>query len=297
MQERQSVVDPIDDIIGKLESEDYIADSNIATTLYMAQILERPILIEGKAGVGKTEIANVMSRILDTKLIRLQCYDGLDVNTILYEWNYPKQLLRIKLGENSDQGLYEREQEIFSEAFLLKRPLLEALTQSNKAPVLLIDEVDRADEEFEAYLLETLSEFQITIPEIGTISAIHKPLVILTSNRTRELSDALRRRCLYLWIDYPDYEKELRIIRSKVEGVDYDFASQISYFIQKVREMDLEKTPGISETLDWASAMILLQFNSLDYNVVEKTLGVFIKDADDIQKFRTEGIKAILSDI
>jgi len=297
LQERQSVVDPIDDIIGKLESEDYIADSNIATTLYMAQILERPILIEGKAGVGKTEIANVMSRILDTKLIRLQCYDGLDVNTILYEWNYPKQLLRIKLGENSDQGLYEREQEIFSEAFLLKRPLLEALTQSNKAPVLLIDEVDRADEEFEAYLLETLSEFQITIPEIGTISAIHKPLVILTSNRTRELSDALRRRCLYLWIDYPDYEKELRIIRSKVEGVDYDFASQISYFIQKVREMDLEKTPGISETLDWASAMILLQFNSLDYNVVEKTLGVFIKDADDIQKFRTEGIKAILSDI
>ncbi len=297
MQERQSAVDPIDDIIGKLESAGYIADPGIATTLYMAQILERPVLIEGKAGVGKTEIANVMSRVLGTKLIRLQCYDGLDVNTILYEWNYPKQLLRIKLGENSDQSLYEREQEIFSEAFLLKRPLLEALTQNNKAPVLLIDEVDRADEEFEAYLLETLSEFQITIPEIGTISAIHKPLVILTSNRTRELSDALRRRCLYLWIDYPDYEKELRIIRSKISGINYDFASQISHFIQKVREMDLEKMPGISETLDWANAMILLQFNSLDYNVVEKTLGAFIKDADDIHKFRTEGIKTILSNM
>lgn len=297
MQERQSAVDPIDEIIEKLESAGYIADPGIATTLYMAQILERPVLIEGKAGVGKTEIANVMSRVLGTKLIRLQCYDGLDVNTILYEWNYPKQLLRIKLGENNDQSLYEREQEIFSEAFLLKRPLLEALTQNNKAPVLLIDEVDRADEEFEAYLLETLSEFQITIPEIGTISAIHKPLVILTSNRTRELSDALRRRCLYLWIDYPDYEKELRIIRSKISGINYDFASQISHFIQKVREMDLEKMPGISETLDWANAMILLQFNSLDYNVVEKTLGTFIKDADDIHKFRTEGIKTILSNM
>ena len=204
--------DPIVNIIDQLAGVDYIADPAIATSIYMAQSLGRPLLIEGRAGVGKTEIANVMAQLMDTKLIRLQCYEGLDVTTALYEWNYPKQLLWIKLDEQSGRSTEEREQQIFSEPFLLERPLLAALTQKDKAPVLLIDEVDRADEEFEAFLLETLSEFQVTIPEIGTIKAEHRPLVILTSNRTRDLSDALRRRCLYLWIDYPDLEKELQSV-------------------------------------------------------------------------------------
>ena len=212
--------DPIREIVSELESRDYIADPAIATSIFMAQALERPLLIEGRAGVGKTEIANVMAQLLDTSLIRLQCYEGLDVTTALYEWNYAKQLLWIRLDEGSGRSTDERERQIFSRDFLLERPLLAALTQPDKPPVLLIDEIDRADEEFEAFLLEVLSEFQVTIPEIGTIRASHKPLVILTSNRTRDLSDALRRRCLYLWIDYPDLEKELRIVRRKVEGID-----------------------------------------------------------------------------
>ena len=254
--------DPIVNIIDQLAGVDYIADPAIATSIYMAQSLGRPLLIEGRAGVGKTEIANVMAQLMDTKLIRLQCYEGLDVTTALYEWNYPKQLLWIKLDEQSGRSTEEREQQIFSEPFLLERPLLAALTQKDKAPVLLIDEVDRADEEFEAFLLETLSEFQVTIPEIGTIKAEHRPLVILTSNRTRDLSDALRRRCLYLWIDYPDLEKELRIVRNKVKGIDEDLARQVCEFVRGAREFGLEKVPGISETLDWANAMILLNYDN-----------------------------------
>jgi MoxR-like ATPase len=289
--------DPIREILDRLASESYIADAAIATSIYMAQALERPLLVEGRAGVGKTEIANVMARLLDAKLIRLQCYEGLDVTTALYEWNYPKQLLWIKLNEQSGRTSEEREQEIFSEPFLLKRPLLDALTQPDKAPVLLIDEVDRADEEFEAFLLEVLSDFQVTIPEIGTIKAKHRPLVILTSNRTRDLSDALRRRCLYLWIDYPDLEKELRIVRAKVPGIEEKLARQVCRFVESAREMGLEKVPGISETLDWARAMVVLHLDHLDREAVERTLGALIKDADDLETFRQKAIVEILSKI
>ena len=289
--------DPIVNIIDQLAGVDYIADPAIATSIYMAQSLGRPLLIEGRAGVGKTEIANVMAQLMDTKLIRLQCYEGLDVTTALYEWNYPKQLLWIKLDEQSGRSTEEREQQIFSEPFLLERPLLAALTQKAKAPVLLIDEVDRADEEFEAFLLETLSEFQVTIPEIGTIKAEHRPLVILTSNRTRDLSDALRRRCLYLWIDYPDLEKELRIVRNKVKGIDEDLARQVCEFVRGAREFGLEKVPGISETLDWANAMILLNYDNLEPDIIAQTLGALVKDADDLERFRTEAIEHIMQSV
>ena len=289
--------DPIVNIIDQLAGVDYIADPAIATSIYMAQSLGRPLLIEGRAGVGKTEIANVMAQLMDTKLIRLQCYEGLDVTTALYEWNYPKQLLWIKLDEQSGRSTEEREQQIFSEPFLLERPLLAALTQKDKAPVLLIDEVDRADEEFEAFLLETLSEFQVTIPEIGTIKAEHRPLVILTSNRTRDLSDALRRRCLYLWIDYPDLEKELRIVRNKVKGIDEDLARQVCEFVRGAREFGLEKVPGISETLDWANAMILLNYDNLEPDIIALTLGALVKDADDLERFRTEAIEHIMQSV
>lgn len=291
------IQDSVEDLLGLLESEDYVADPAIATSIFIAQKLERPLLVEGRTGVGKTEIANVMARLLDTNLIRLQCYEGLDVTTALYEWNYPKQLLHIKLHEQSGRSLTEREQEIFSESFLLRRPLLAALTQTDKAPVLLIDEIDRADEEFEAFLLEVLSDFQVTIPEIGTIAATNRPLVILTSNRSRDLSDALRRRCLYLWIDYPDLEKELRIVRSKVPGMAKELATQVCRFVEAAREIGLDKVPGISETLDWARAMLVLHLDHLDRRTVEQTLGALIKDADDLERFRREGIDVILSKI
>ena len=289
--------DPISELLDRLESENYIADASIATSIYLAQALERPLLVEGRAGVGKTEIANVMAKLLGTNLIRLQCYEGLDVTTALYEWNYPKQLLWIKLDEQSGRTTEEREQEIFSEPFLLQRPLLAALTQTEKAPVLLIDEVDRADEEFEAFLLEVLADFQVTIPEIGTVKAAKRPLVILTSNRSRDLSDALRRRCLYLWIEYPDLDKELRIVRSRVPGIEHALARQVCRFVETTREIGLEKVPGISETLDWARAMLILHLDHLDRTAVEQTLGALIKDADDLETFRREGIEAILSTI
>lgn len=289
--------DPIKDILDRLAAEGYIADPAIATSIYMAQMLERPLLVEGRPGVGKTEIANVMARLLDTRLIRLQCYEGLDVTTALYEWNYPKQMLWIKLDEESGRTTKEREQQIFSQEFLLERPLLAALTEKEKAPVLLIDEVDRADEEFEAFLLEVLSDFQVTVPEIGTIKAKHKPLVILTSNRTRDLSDALRRRCLYLWIDFPDLDKELRIVRSKVQGIEEKLARQVVRFVDNSRHVGLDKVPGISETLDWAKAMVVLHMDHLDHDSVERTLGALVKDADDMEKFRRDTIDEILSKI
>ena len=288
-------LDPIRDIVRELESRDYIADPAIATSIYMAQALGRPLLIEGRAGVGKTEIANVMSQLMDTRLIRLQCYEGLDVTTALYEWNYSKQLLWIRLDEGSGRSAEQREEQIFSRDFLLERPLLSALTQPDKSPVLLIDEVDRADEEFEAFLLEVLSEFQVTIPEIGTITAKHRPLVILTSNRTRDLSDALRRRCLYLWIDYPDLEKELRIVRRKVDGISEKLARQVCQFVENARESGLDKVPGISETLDWAKAMVILHYDHLDQDAVRQTLGALVKDADDLDRFRAEAIDKIMA--
>ena len=287
----------IQDIQARLEGESYIADPAIATSVYMAMALGRPLLIEGRAGVGKTEVANVMARVLDTNLIRLQCYEGLDVPTALYEWNYPKQLLWIKLDENSSRSAQEREREIFSEDFLLERPLLAALTQKERAPVLLIDEVDRADEEFEALLLEVLSEFQVTIPEIGTIKAQRIPVVILTSNRSRDLSDALRRRCLYLWIDYPSFEKELRIVLSKVPDISENLARQVCRFLQETRTAGLEKVPGISETLDWARAMVLLNHDHLDRETVEQTLGCLVKDAEDLERFRSGVMAELLAKV
>jgi MoxR-like ATPase len=251
----------------------------------LAKTLQKPLLVEGPAGVGKTEIAKVMAKALDTDLIRLQCYEGLDANMALYEWNYQRQLLHIKLEEGSDKSLAERESTIFSEDFLLKRPLLQAITH-HKPPVLLIDELDRSDEEFESFLLEILSEWQITIPEIGSIRAKEKPYVILTSNRTRELSDAVRRRCFYLWMDYPDYEKELAIVRSKVPGIDLRLAKQICIFMELIRKQKLEKVPGVAETLDWARSLVMLHQDHLDPEMVKATLGIVFKDRVDIEHIK-----------
>ncbi len=287
--------DPVGDIIRRLESADYMADPAIGTSLHLAQRLERPLLIEGRAGVGKTEIAKVMAGLLGTRLIRLQCHEGLDVSTALYEWNYPRQLLRIRLEEGSGMSVAERERGIFTREFLLERPLLAALTEPDRAPVLLIDEIDRADEEFEAFLLEVLSDYQATIPELGTISAVHPPLAILTSNRTRELSDALRRRCLYLWMDYPDLERELRIVRAKVPGVGERLAAQVVRFVADARGLDLEKAPGVSETLDWARAMVVMGCDRVDAESVGSTVGALIKDADDLSDLRSGALADLLA--
>jgi MoxR-like ATPase len=275
-------------IQGLLEQEAYVADRAIATALHLSIALQKPLLIEGHAGVGKTEIAKVLARVLDTELIRLQCYEGLDATDALYEWNYPKQLLRIRLEEGGERSVEDREDTIFSEAFLLKRPLLRAITHEGNPPVLLVDEVDRADEEFEAFLLEVLSDFQVTIPEIGTIPATRPPHVVLTSNRTRDLSDALRRRCLYLWIDYPSFEKELRIVRGKVDGISERLSDEVTRFLQGLRRLSLAKMPGISETLDWARALVALHADHLDETVVHETLGCILKDQRDIRKLEGE---------
>ena len=264
-----------------LEKQNYIADSAIVMSVYLAKKLQKPLLVEGPAGVGKTEIAKVMAQALNTDLIRLQCYEGLDANMALYEWNYQRQLLHIKLEEGGSKSLEERENSIFSESFLLKRPLLQAITHS-KPPVLLIDELDRSDEEFESFLLEILSEWQITIPEIGSIKAKNRPYVILTSNRTREISDAVRRRCFYLWLDYPEFEKELAIVKNKVPGCDLRLAKQICIFMGLVRTQKLEKIPGIAETLDWARSLVTLHQKYLDPKMVEATLGIVFKDKIDV---------------
>ena len=271
-----------------LERESYVTDRAVATALFLAGSLERPLLVEGPPGVGKTEIAKVLARTRAADLIRLQCYEGLDASTALYEWNYPKQLLRIKLQEQDDAPLAQREAAIFSEPFLLKRPLLQAITHTGIAPVLLIDEVDRSDEEFEAFLLELLSDFQVTIPEIGTIRATTRPSVVLTSNRTRELSEALRRRCLYLWIDYPTLEKELRIVRLKVPRANALLSAQVAAFMQSLRRIDLTRSPGVAETLDWAAALVALDAESLEESLVRETLGCIVKDRDDGDRVRRE---------
>jgi MoxR-like ATPase len=270
-----------------MEREAYVTDRATATAAYLAMTLHKPLLIEGHPGVGKTEIAKVLARALDAELIRLQCYEGLDVNTSLYEWNYAKQLLHIKLQEGTAASTREREAEIFSREFLLERPLLRAITQPEASPVLLVDEVDRSDEEFEAFLLEVLSDHQVTIPEIGTVRATHPPHVVLTSNRTRELSEALRRRCLYLWVDYPDYEKELRIVRTKVPGLEMRLAAQVVRFIQRVRTRRLSKTPGVAESLDWAQALVALGAEGLGGDVVSETLGCVLKDETDLRDVRS----------
>ena len=279
-----------------LEQEGYITDRDVALSIYLSVVLRKPLLIEGAAGVGKTEIAKVMARALDTDLIRLQCYEGLDVHTALYEWNYQRQMLRIKLEEASGRPVEEKEHLIFSEPFMLKRPLLQAIT-ADRSPVLLIDEVDRADEEFEAFLLEVLSDFQVSIPEIGTIRARHIPYVVLTSNRTRDLSDALRRRCLYVWIDYPSFEKELAIVHRKVPGINERLANQISAFMQLVRRVPLDKVPGIAETLDWSAALLALHRDHLDPAAVEETLGCLCKDQEDLTRVRTQYLRPILDSV
>ncbi|HEV8458922.1 MAG TPA: MoxR family ATPase [Methylomirabilota bacterium] len=275
-------------IQGLMEGADYVTDAAIATSVHLAMTLKKPLLIEGHAGVGKTEVAKVMARMLGTNLIRLQCYEGLDAAQALYEWNYPKQILHIKLEESTTHTVEQKEAAIFSEPFLIRRPLLQAISQNGSPPVLLIDEVDRADEEFEAFLLEVLSDFQVTIPEIGTIQAIHPPYVILTSNRNRELSDALRRRCLYLWVDFPGFDKEVRIVMRKVPGVNERLARQISRFMESLRTIRLSKVPGVAETLDWAQALGSLHADCLDEELVAETLGCVLKDADDVKRFKRE---------
>jgi MoxR-like ATPase len=269
-----------------MEREAYVTDRATATAAYLAMTLHKPLLIEGHPGVGKTEVAKVLALALDAELIRLQCYEGLDVNTALYEWNYAKQLLHIKLQEGSSASAREREAEIFSREFLLERPLLRAITRDDESPVLLVDEVDRSDEEFEAFLLEVLSDHQVTIPEIGTITATHPPYVVLTSNRSRELSEALRRRCLYLWVDYPTFDKELQIVRAKVSGIEARLADEVVRFVQRIRGRKLSKTPGVAESLDWAQALVALGADALVGEVVDETLGCILKDEGDIRDVR-----------
>lgn len=273
----------LNDIKQMLFEQGYITDEAVAMSVFLSLQLNKPLLIEGPAGVGKTEIAKVMAKALQTDLIRLQCYEGLDATHALYEWNYQRQLLHLKMTEHTAQTIDEKEQTIFGDAFLMKRPLLQAITQDKK-PVLLIDEIDRSDEEFESFLLEVLSDWQITIPEIGTIKATNIPQVILTGNRTRELSEALRRRCLYLYIDYPDFEKEYLIVKNKVRDIDAKLAEQITKFMQQLRLMKLEKIPGIAETLDWAMALSVLHIDYLDKKIIEQTLGVILKDWRDTRQ-------------
>jgi MoxR-like ATPase len=278
----------ISELLDRLDREAYVADPAIATSLWLSMTLKKPLLVEGHAGVGKTEIAKVLARMLETDLIRLQCYEGLDASTALYEWNYPKQLLHIRLQERDQRPAAEAEAQIFGEPFLLKRPLLQAIAHQGRAPVLLVDEIDRSDEEFEAFLLEVLSDFQVTVPELGTIRAPARPHVILTSNRSRDLSDALRRRCLYLWIDYPPFEKELAIVRRKVPGAGDELAAQIVGLVQQLRRAKLAKLPGVSETLDWADALVALHAARLQPQLVEQTLGCLVKDEADLRKVRAE---------
>ncbi|MBE3556383.1 MAG: MoxR family ATPase [Firmicutes bacterium] len=278
-----------------LRERHYLAEMSVAVALQLVLTLEKPLLIEGPAGVGKTEIAKTLADVLQTRLIRLQCYEGLDATTALYEWNYPKQMLHIRLSEQSDQSVAEREAEIFGESFLLRRPLLEAISQPDASPVLLIDEIDRADEAFEAFLLELLGEFQVTIPELGTIKAKHRPYVLLTSNRTRELSDALRRRCLYQWIPYPDRQKEQEILQARVPGIDQRLAAEIAAFVAQLRELPLSKVPGASETLDWANALILLHRDALDEQTVRETLSCLLKDREDVEILENSGVAQLLA--
>ncbi|MED5579052.1 MAG: MoxR family ATPase [Nitrospinota bacterium] len=282
-----------------LKKLDYIADKTLSTTLFLSSQLQKPLFLEGEAGVGKTELAKVLAASLDTELIRLQCYEGLDSNSALYEWNYAKQLLHIKMEEGQENSSSQKvERDIFSQDYLIERPLLRALIKSKEKPVvLLIDEIDRSDEEFEAFLLEILSDFQITIPEMGTIKAENKPLVILTSNRTREIHDALKRRCLYLWVDYPSFDKEVEIISTKVPEISTSLAEQITRFMGQARQMDFYKRPGVAETLDWAQALLALEKTQLDEIAVTETIGCILKYQDDIKRINEEegGLERMVS--
>ena len=288
----------IDDLQRALAAHDYVADRPLATAIFLALKLQKPLLLEGEAGVGKTEVAKTLARMLDRRLIRLQCYEGLDVNTTIYEWNYTRQMLQIRLLESSGTSGSTSLDEIFGPEFLIKRPLLQAIEASQDLPpVLLIDEIDRADEEFEAFLLELLSDWQISIPEIGTIRAAQPPIVIITSNRTREVHDALKRRCLFYWIDYPALEKEQRIVAARVPGASELLSHQVVAFVQELRKMDLYKLPGVAETLDWASALVALDTHALTVGAVEDTLGAILKYQDDINQVRGGGVKALLEKV
>ena len=280
----------VSQIVRDFDDRGYVLDEALATSIYLLMKLQRPLLVEGAAGVGKTELAIALANHLETNLIRLQCYEGLDANTAIYEWNYQRQLLGIKLQEGSDASLEEKEAHIFGEQYLLKRPLLTAITQKDIAPVLLIDEIDRADAEFEAFLLELLSVFQITIPELGTIQATHIPHVILTSNGTRELGDALRRRCLYFWMDYPDVEKELQIVKKHVPDAEENLARQVVEAVHRLREMDLEKAPGAAETIDWVAGLVALGTESLDSESIARTLGCVLKSKNDLEMAGKSGL-------
>jgi MoxR-like ATPase len=286
----------IEDVQLRLEEQGYIAERSLATAIFLARRLERPLLVEGAPGVGKTEIARVLAEVLDTRLVRLQCYEGIDVTQAVYDWDYARQMLEIRLLEASGERDERRvRREIFGPAFLLKRPLLQALeAPDGHAPVLLIDELDRADEEFEAFLLELLADWQITVPEIGTFRAQHPPLVIVTSNRTREIHDALKRRCLYHWIPYPSFDKELQIVRRKVTGVPEQLSQQLVRLVQELRQIDLAKAPGIAETLDWTAALLALDCSSLDTETVDHSLGALVKDQEDLELTR-ERLPALIA--
>ncbi len=286
----------IDELQNALVEQDYISDRSLTTAIYLALKLKRPLFLEGEAGVGKTEVAKVLAQWLDTTLLRLQCYEGLDVSTAVYEWNYTEQLLQIRLMEAAGHVQIESARhELFSPHFLLKRPLLQAIDYTgDRPPVLLIDELDRADEEFEAYLLEVLSDFQITVPELGTLRAPAPPVVIITSNRTREIHDALKRRCLYHWIDYPSFEKEYGIVLAKVPGAPAQLARQVVAFVQELRREELYKVPGVAETLDWIKALVALDQRALTETLVYDTLGALLKYREDIQLAQRAAVKPIL---
>jgi MoxR-like ATPase len=287
------IFNSVDELQAALRRHDYVADRGLATAIFLALKLRRPLFLEGEAGVGKTEVAKVLAALLETDLIRLQCYEGLDVNQAVYEWNFARQMMHIRLLEA--RGERPEESELFGPQFLLKRPLLQAIENSrDRPPVLLVDELDRSDEEFEAFLLEVLSDFQVTIPEIGTLKAEQPPVVVLTSNRTREVHDALKRRCLYFWIDYPSFEKELEIVRARLPGAPEALTRQITAFIQDLRQADLYKLPGVAETLDWTTALVALDQQALDPAVVDETLGVILKYQDDVEKVRGEQARAIV---
>ena len=287
-------INDVDTLIQRFEQLGYVTDRALATAVYLVTKLQKPLLIEGHAGVGKTEVAKVLAAMLQTRLIRLQCYEGLDVNSAVYEWNYQKQLLAIKIEEKTEQTVEEKEKHIFSKEFLLERPLLQSILADDASPVLLIDEIDRADEAFEAFLLELLSDFQITVPEMGTIKAKYVPYVILTSNRTRELSDALKRRCFYHWIDYPSFEKEMKIVRARLPGIEEELSVQVVRFVHAVRQLDLTKPPGVTETLDCAQSAMSLGKHRLDVELVEETLGCVAKSQEDVAKLKAAGIEKML---
>jgi MoxR-like ATPase len=286
----------VSDLEQRLAAQGYVADRGLAVSVFLALRLQRPLFLEGEAGVGKTSLASALARALDTELIRLQCYEGLDVTHAVYEWDYARQLLELRILDAA--GQVDRDaarRELYSETFLIKRPLLQAIDPARTRPaVLLIDEIDRADEEFEGYLLELLAEFQITIPELGTIRASEPPLVILTSNRTREVHDALKRRCLYQWLAYPSFDKELAIVRSRVPGASQRLAEQVTTFVQRLRTDDLYKVPGVSETIDWAAALVALDRQTLDVDAVDQTLGVLLKAREDVDAVRGERANQLL---